>query len=43
MHLLNQGVVLSLFNYNVTKSQIKKLHFLEHHSTCTMILISRKG
>ena len=37
MHLLNQGVVLSLFNYDVTKSQIKKLHFLEHHSRSSLL------
>ena len=34
--------ILSLLISMLQKSQIKKLHFIEHHNTCTMILISRK-
>ena len=47
MHMLNHGVVQlhSSYPYLISmlqKSQIKKLHFIEHHKRCTMILVSRK-
>ena len=48
MHFLNQRVVHLHLPYPylismLPKSQIKKLHFLEYNSTCTIISISRKG
>ena len=44
--MLNHGVVQlhSFYPYLISmlqKSQIKTFHFIEHHNTCIMILISR--
>ena len=46
--MLNHGVAHLHTSYPylirmLQKSQIKNLHFIEHPSTCTMILISRKN